>query len=82
MNLRLAKKNRERSFASWTLLYEKTVEKKIRAKYSVSAELAILRQQVEKPEEFAAYHDYAERCKTEAKNELGMEETEGKEVAE
>lgn len=51
-------------------LYPLLVEYKIRAKYPLSAELAILRQRDEKPEEFAEYHAYAEQCKIEAKAEL------------
>lgn len=47
--------------------YEAEVERRIRTRYSVSAELAILRQRDSKPEEFAEYNAYAELCKTEAK---------------
>lgn len=49
------------------------VNKLIRRKYTQSAELAVLRQQATKPEEFAEYNDYAEACKVEAKNILGLE---------
>ncbi len=52
--------------------YEQRVEQLIRARYSLSAELAILRQRDSKPEEFAAYNAYAEQCKATAKAELGM----------
>ena len=48
------------------------VDKLIRARYSVSAELAILRQRDVKPEEFAEYNAYAEECKKRAKEELGL----------
>ena len=48
------------------------VDKLIRARYSVSAELAILRQRDVKPEEFAQYNAYAEECKKRAKEELGL----------
>lgn len=48
-------------------LYEKKVEKLIREKYSISQELAILRQKETKPEEFDEYNAYAEECKTKAK---------------
>ena len=51
-------------------LYSRMVSEKIREKYSLDAELAILRQRDEKPEEFAEYHAYAEQCKIEAKAEL------------
>ncbi|MBQ7912171.1 MAG: hypothetical protein IJ308_00290 [Clostridia bacterium] len=50
--------------------YGELVERLIRKKYSVSAELAILRQRDEKPEEFAVYNAYAEQCKAEAKKYL------------
>lgn len=53
--------------------YTEYVDRLIRRKYSVSAELAILRQKDTKPEEFAEYNAYAESCKAEAKAELGME---------
>lgn len=46
------------------LTYNKVVEALIRDRYSVSNELAILRQQATKPEEFEAYNAYAEVCKT------------------
>lgn len=51
--------------------YGELVERLIRKKYTVSAELAILRQRDEKPEEFAEYNAYAEQCKAEAKKILG-----------
>jgi DNA repair ATPase RecN len=53
--------------------YMDYVDRLIRRRYSVSAELAILRQKDTKPEEFAEYNAYAESCKAEAKAELGME---------
>lgn len=43
--------------------YERLIEALIRDRYSVSDELAILRQQDSKPEEFEAYNTYAEECK-------------------
>lgn len=52
--------------------YIALVDKKIRRKYSISAELAILRQRDTKPEEFAEYNAYAEECKARAKEELGI----------
>ena len=50
--------------------YENLVSKYIREKYSINAELAILRQRDTKPAEFAEYNAYAEECKTRARNEL------------
>ena len=50
--------------------YMDYVDRLIRRKYSVSAELAILRQRDSKPEEFAEYNAYAEECKARAKREF------------
>lgn len=55
-----------------TIDYPQLVENKIRTKYSVSAELAILRQHETKPEEFAEYNAFCELCKAEAKTELNI----------
>ena len=55
-----------------TIAYPQLVENKIRTKYSVSAELAILRQRNSKPEEFAEYNAFCELCKSEAKNALNI----------
>lgn len=71
-HLTLAKKNKEASPNSWELLYEKKIEKKIRKKYSINAELAILRQRDTKPAEYTAYNNFVEACKAEVKQELGM----------
>lgn len=50
------------------LTYNKVVEALIRERYSVSDELAVLRQQDSKPEEFEAYNEYAEDCKNLARS--------------
>ena len=50
--------------------YEQRVEALIRGRYTVSDELAILRQRDTKPGEFAAYDAFCEECKRQAK-ELG-----------
>lgn len=55
-----------------TIDYPQLVENKIRTRYSVSAELAILRQRETKPEEFAEYNAFCESCKAEAKTELNI----------
>ena len=55
-----------------TIDYPQLVENKIRKKYSMSAELAILRQRNSKPEEFAEYNAFCELCKVEAKTELNI----------
>lgn len=45
--------------------YEQRVVNRIREKYSVDDELAILRQRDTKPEEFAEYNNYVELVKAE-----------------
>lgn len=50
--------------------YEDLIVSKIRKKYSVNQELAILRQRDTKPEEYQIYFDYVEQCKAEAKSEV------------
>ena len=70
MNLRLAKKNRESNPQSWEKLYESEIIRKIRNRYTVNQELAILRQRDTKPYEFAEYNDFVEKCKKETKEEL------------
>ena len=47
--------------------YEEYVNTLIREKYTLSQELAILRQRDSKPEEYAAYNAYCEECKAVAK---------------
>lgn len=68
--LRLAKKNREVDSTSWAQLYEGTIINKIRERYSLNQELAILRQRDTKPDEFAAYNAYVEECKAAVKAEM------------
>lgn len=72
LKLKLAKKNRETHPKSWEELYENLIIRKIREKYSVNQELAILRQRDTKPAEFAAYNEYVEQCKAEVKDELDI----------
>jgi len=48
----------------WASLdYDEAVNEKIRERYTVSQEFAILRQKNEKPEEYKVYYDYCEACK-------------------
>lgn len=68
--LKLAKKNRETNPESWEALYESEIVRRIRQKYSVNQELAILRQRDEKPEEFEVYNKYVEACKAHVKSEM------------
>ena len=49
--------------------YEDLIVSKIRKKYNVNQELAILRQRDTKPIEYQEYYDYVEQCKAEAKSE-------------
>lgn len=72
MNAKLIEKNKAHMTADdIRALKSREIEKLIRLRYSMSDELAILRQRDEKPEEFAAYHDYAEECKKIVKESLG-----------
>ncbi len=50
--------------------YRHKVNERIRRRYDLDAELAILRQRDTKPEEFAEYSAYAELCKAEARAEV------------
>ena len=49
--------------------YEELVVQKIRERYSIDDELALLRQRDVKQDEFAEYNNFCEHCKAEAKNE-------------
>ena len=51
-------------------LYGARVSELIREKYSLDAELAILRQRDEKPDEYQAYFAFCEECKSRAKREI------------
>lgn len=55
-------------------LYAQEVERLIRRRYSVGAELALGRQKDKKPEEFAKYDAYCEECKQQARLEVYGEE--------
>lgn len=46
-----------------TIPYEQRIVNRIREKYSVDDELAILRQRDTKPDEFNAYNEYVENIK-------------------
>ena len=48
-----------------TIPYEQRIVARIRERYSVDDELAILRQRDSKPDEFAAYNEFVERIKVE-----------------
>jgi hypothetical protein len=71
-NLKLALKNKEKDPASFDELYEIFIIQKIRKRYSINQELAILRQRYTKPYEFEQYNAYVEYCKNEVKMEMGI----------
>lgn len=48
--------------------YEERVVNRIREKYSVDDELALLRQRYTKPEEFAEYNSFVEKIKGDERN--------------
>lgn len=50
--------------------YERRVDGLIRLKFTISQELAILRQKDSKSQEYKAYFDYCEECKTTARKEV------------
>lgn len=50
--------------------YGNQVNDLIRRRYSLSEELAILRQKEEKPDEYRAYFAFCEECKAKAKAEV------------
>ena len=53
-----------------TINYESLIVSKIRSKYTIDQELALLRQRDVKSEEFAEYNAYVENCKAKAKEEV------------
>ena len=55
----------EMSEPALSFAYEQRIVLRIRDKYSVDDELAILRQRDTKPDEFAAYNDFVEGIKRE-----------------
>ncbi len=52
--------------------YGNQVNDLIRRRYSLSEELAILRQKDEKPDEYRTYFAFCEECKANAKLEMGQ----------
>lgn len=63
----IEKVNAEQILFKRSQSYDKLVEQFIRERYSLSAELAILRQRDTKIVEFVEYNAYAEECKERAK---------------
>ena len=68
---KLLLKNKSVEPQTYEAVYGAMVQSKIRERYSLSAELSILRKRDKKPEEFAEYDNFAEACKAEVKRELG-----------
>lgn len=58
---------REEQLARLDQQYQADVEARIRTRYTISQEIAILRQRDTKPDEFADYNTFAEACKAEAR---------------
>lgn len=52
--------------------YEEAVNMKIRERYNLSQELAILRQRDTKTNEFNEYNQYAEKCKSDIKKKFKL----------
>lgn len=57
----------EAYYAQERLPYKDRVIARIRERYSIDDEIAIIRQKDTKPEEYKAYNDYVERIKAEEK---------------
>ena len=51
-------------------LYASKVEQRIRSKYTIGAQIAILRQKEEKKEEFDAFNEFTEEVKKEIKKQI------------
>ena len=52
------------------LLYPEYVSHLIHQRYSINAELALLRQMNSEPGDFAEYNEFAEQCKAKARREI------------
>lgn len=70
--LKLLNKNKALEPRAFEAVYGREIEKKIRKRYSISDEIAILRQRDTKVAEFNAYNAFVEKCKAEVKAELGI----------
>lgn len=66
----LLNKNKSKEPKTYEAVYGSLIEQKIRQKYSISDELAFLRQKDAKPYEFMIYNEYVEQCKAEVKTSL------------
>ena len=68
--LKLLKKNKDVEPQTYEAVYGSLVQNKIRERYSLSAELSILRKRDTNPEEFEEYNRFAEACKAEIKKDI------------
>ena len=66
----LAQRAEQEYWAS--ISYADAVVNEIRKKYDINAELAIQRQEKDKPEEYAEYYAYCEACKALVKSKKGV----------
>ena len=69
----LLNRNKAREPKTFEAVYADEITKRIRLRYSISDELAILRQRDTKVEDFNAYNEYAEQCKADVKADLGID---------
>lgn len=67
---KLMQKNAEFGYDETEKIKADKINSLIRRRYSVSAELAVMRQRDTKPEEFEAYFAYVEACKAQVKEEM------------
>ena len=78
--VKLLNKNKTEAPKTYEAIYGAEIEKRIRKQYSLSQELAILRQRDTKPDEFEAYNNFVESCKAEVKALLGLTTADESEV--
>ena len=75
IDIKLLKANFKKHPEAVRKAYEHLVEVKVKERYTLRQEIAIIRQRDRKPEEFAAYDAYVEQCKKDLKQQIGMEDS-------
>ena len=75
IDIKLLKANLKKHPEAVRKAYEHLVEVKVKERYTLRQEIAIIRQRDRKPEEFAVYDAYVEQCKKDLKQQIGMEES-------
>ena len=70
---KLARKNKDKNPEAYEAYRSQLIEKMVEKRYSPRQEIAIIRQKDTKPDEYQAYFDYVEQCKTDVKKALGEE---------